>query len=428
MVRVNGIREVSWHVRRGQRAVGKGKRSNSSPRLLLTLLLAAILTPAFSLAFPAHSGLKTASAQSAADWAPPRTVYIPETGHTIDGYFLDLWREAGGFYSFGNPITPEMAMPGGHIVQYYQYARFEYWPEGDEFGNTVIVGNIGDELRPVTVRRFTPTGSIDAKDNRATTNTSASATAELLALTRAWLPLPADTGAETRTNWRYIPETGHSVSNGFKDFWERTGEAYYLGNPLTEEYTLGGIVYQVFEKGQLAWEAGGDPYMVPLGKKLAERYKLDMEPIDQGNIPTYSEDLWIPPAPPEPVIDPNAPKLIDIDLTNQYMRVYQGGEVIIETYISSGRVPEFTTPTGTFYVMSKVESQTMEGVLGGEYYNVPDVPDVLYFTGGGHAIHGTYWHNNFGAPMSHGCINVPMDVADFVYNWATVGTQIDIHY
>ena len=110
------------------------------------------------------------------------------------------------------------------------------------------------------------------------------------------------------------------------------------------------------------------------------------------------------------------------------MRIYQGGEVITETYISSGRVPEFTTPTGTFYVMSMVESQTMEGVLGGEYYNVPDVPDVLYFTDGGHAIHGTYWHNNFGAPMSHGCINVPMDVADFVYSWATVGTQIDIHY
>src|SRR5215207_1464055 len=98
MVRVNGIREVSWHSRRRQRAVGMRKRSNSCPRLLLTLLLVAILTPALSLAFSAQSGLKSASAQSADDWAPPKTVYIPETGQTIDGYFLDLWREAGGFY------------------------------------------------------------------------------------------------------------------------------------------------------------------------------------------------------------------------------------------------------------------------------------------------------------------------------------------
>ena len=53
----------------------------------------------------------------------------------------------------------------------------------------------------------------------------------------------------------------------------------------------------------------------------------------------------------------------------------------------------------------------MEGVIGGEYYNVPDVPCVMYFTNGGHALHGTYWHSNFGTPMSHGCVNLPMDVA-----------------
>ncbi len=398
----------------------------------MSLLLAVIVTPLFSLGVSAQgspsSAIEPVSPQSAADWSPPRAVYIPETGHTIDGYFLDLWREAGGFYSFGNPITSEITNDEGHVVQYYQYARFEYWPEGDEFGNTVLVGDIGEELRPVTVRRFSATGGIDAKDSRATRNQTSGATAELLALTRAWLPLPENAGSQSSASWRYVPETGHSVANGFKAFWEETGEAFYLGNPLTEEYTLGDVVYQIFEKGQLAWEQGSDPYMVPLGRSLAERYKLDMEPLDQGNIPTYSEDLWIPPAPVIPQVDARAPKRLDIDLTAQYMRAYQGDVVVIESYVSTGRVPEFETPTGTYFINSMLESQTMEGVLGGEYYNVPDVPDVMYFTDRGHAIHGAYWHNNFGQTMSHGCINLPMDVADFVYQWATIGTQVDIHY
>jgi lipoprotein-anchoring transpeptidase ErfK/SrfK len=66
----------------------------------------------------------------------------------------------------------------------------------------------------------------------------------------------------------------------------------------------------------------------------------------------------------------------------------------------------------------------MAGVLGGESYNVPKVPDVLYFTNRGHAIHGTYWHENFGVPMSHGCINLPMDVADWMYAWAPLGMAV----
>ena len=70
----------------------------------------------------------------------------------------------------------------------------------------------------------------------------------------------------------------------------------------------------------------------------------------------------------------------------------------------------------------------MEGVIGGEYYNVPDVPWVMYFTGVGHAIHGAYWHNNFGAVMSHGCVNLPVGFAAFLYDWAPDGTRIEIHY
>ena len=88
------------------------------------------------------------------DWAAPRTVYIPETGHTIDGVFLDTWREWGGASAFGNPITPELE-ENGRLVQYYEYARFEYVPD-DPNGQVVQFGEIGRELKPTTVFRSKP--------------------------------------------------------------------------------------------------------------------------------------------------------------------------------------------------------------------------------------------------------------------------------
>jgi uncharacterized protein YgiM (DUF1202 family) len=118
---------------------------------------------------------------------------------------------------------------------------------------------------------------------------------------------------------------------------------------------------------------------------------------------------------------------IEVDLTSQYMRVYQGSNVINQTYVSTGRYG-FDTPPGTFYINTKLPSQTMTGVLGGEYYYVPDVPWVMYFTNVGHAIHGAYWHNNFGYRMSHGCVNLPVGFAQWLYGISPIGTRVYIHY
>ena len=385
----------------------------------------------------------------ASDWAPPTRVYVPETGQTIDGLFLDLWREGGGVWAFGNPITPEFTLPNGRIIQYYHYARFEYWPEGDADGNLVRLGDIGEELRPRTLRRTRLgfTGAI--REHPA-------ALAATVTIAKAWLPLPASEQGTDSATRRFIPETGHSIVGGFKDFWERTGEAAYLGNPLTEEYVLAGTTYQVFERGQLRWRPGTDPEMVPLGEVLAERYGLEQGAVEQGDVPAYSEDLFIPPPPPTPepetdqdndgisdVVedenqngipdgeevkepDPNAERWIEVDLSDQYMWAWQGDVVVQESYVSTGR-EGFDTPTGTFFINSKIPVQDMEGVIGGEYYNVPQVPDVMYFTSVGHAFHGAYWHNNFGQVMSHGCVNLPMDVAAWLYEWTSMGARVEIH-
>lgn len=359
--------------------------------------------------------------QHSSPWSAPRTVYIPETGHSIDGVFLDVWRSWGGALSFGHPITPEL-IENDRIVQYYEYARFEYVPD-DPNGNVVHFGEIGNELKPVTMFRSArgPTAE------QAADGVAAALAREL----RAWVPLSSSEAEKPATeDWRFVPETGHSVQAGFKDFWEATGEASYLGNPVTEEYPIGDAVYQVFERGQLVWSRETGVNMMPVGEILAEKYRLPMSPVTQGDLPAYDEALFIPP--PEPMINPNAAtatgeKWIDINLSTQYMIVWQGDTPIAETYVSTGK-PGFDTPPGTYSILYKLEVQDMEGVIGGEYYNVPEVPWVMYFTSVGHAIHGTYWHNNFGAVMSHGCVNVPVDFAAWLYEWSTPGMRIQIHY
>jgi uncharacterized protein YraI len=119
---------------------------------------------------------------------------------------------------------------------------------------------------------------------------------------------------------------------------------------------------------------------------------------------------------------------IDVNLSTQYMRVYRGNTVVMETYVSTGRTPNFTTPTGTFYINTKLPSQTMSGTLQGETYHVPNVPWVMYFTNRGHAIHGAYWHNNFGQVMSHGCVNLPVSFSEWLYSVSPIGTRVVIHY
>lgn len=362
-----------------------------------------------------------AAAQSS--WSPPVTVYIPETGQSLDQLFLDLWRNSGGASSFGYPITPEITLENGHIVQYLQYARFEYWPEGDANGQTVHLGKIGEELRPITVQR-----SLIATNQPG----ESMALLESARQMKAWLPVEASKVDTSRDDLVYVEATKHTVSGGFLSFWQNTGGDSYLGNPITEEYQLDGATFQVFERGQLTVTTDGEVQLVPVGEILAGKYGLDTQPIAQGNLPTYSEDLFVAPPEPEPVVEvaqaaPTGEIWIDINLSYEYMTVYQGNTVLLETYISSGR-PGFDTPPGTFYINSKLPVQDMEGVLGGEYYNVPSVPDVMYFTDVGHAIHGAYWHNNFGTPMSHGCINMPLDAAAYLYSIAPIGTRVEIHW
>ncbi len=397
-------RWISQHDRAARSRATIRKGGSRAVLVALTALLILLLVP------------QGTSAQG--NWSAPRTVYIPETGHTIDGVFLDVWRASGGVTAFGHPITPELT-ENGRIVQYYEYARFEYVPDDPE-GNVVHFGAIGRELKPVTVFRSKPAlGSAVAGHP-----TVSGLAAEL----QAWAPLPeSEARVPDSPTRRYVEETRHTVQMGFKDFWEATGEAAYLGNPITQEFIRDGVTYQVFERGKLSWTEKAGVTMEPVGSQLVKQYGVETKPLpNASDFPAYSEDLFIPPAPVRPS-NPGGERWVSVNLSSQYMVAYEGNVPVNETYVSTGR-PGFDTPPGTFYVSYKLEAQDMEGVLGGEYYNVPNVPWVMYFTDVGHAIHGTYWHDNFGAVMSHGCVNLPLWFAEWLYYWSPGGMRIEISY
>ena len=117
---------------------------------------------------------------------------------------------------------------------------------------------------------------------------------------------------------------------------------------------------------------------------------------------------------------------IDINLSAQTLTAYEGNTAVYNTLISSG-LPSFPTVTGQFRIWLRFESQTMDGARLGYDYYLENVPYVMYFYED-YALHGTFWHNNFGQPMSHGCVNMYTPDAQWLFNWSTIGTVVNVHY
>lgn len=108
---------------------------------------------------------------------------------------------------------------------------------------------------------------------------------------------------------------------------------------------------------------------------------------------------------------------IEVSLDDQLLRAWEGNQLVMEFPISSGKWS--ATPKGSYEIWYKTRSQTMKGGSKelGTYYYLPNVPHNMFFHKG-YAIHGAYWHNNFGHPMSHGCVNAPLDQVGQLFSWA----------
>jgi LysM repeat protein len=111
---------------------------------------------------------------------------------------------------------------------------------------------------------------------------------------------------------------------------------------------------------------------------------------------------------------------IIVDITDSRIYAYENGRLVRNVLVSTG-LPATPTVQGEFSVDRKYAAQTMSG----PGYYLPDVPYVMYFYGA-YAIHGAYWHDNWGVPMSHGCVNLPPDEAEWFFNFAPEGTSVRV--
>jgi len=130
-------------------------------------------------------------------------------------------------------------------------------------------------------------------------------------------------------------------------------------------------------------------------------------------------------------------KHIYVNLSTQTLSAYEGKNLILQTPVSTGLWGK--TPTGEFTIWTKFRSTRMSGGSGADYYDLPNIPYVMFFYGdnapasSGFSLHGTYWHNNFGHTMSHGCVNMKTTDAGKIFEWADApangnkGTKITIY-
>jgi len=156
--------------------------------------------------------------------------------------------------------------------------------------------------------------------------------------------------------------------------------------------------------------------------QTADNTKWYMIGLDTWVERRYIRQMVVNPTPPEG-IDRN--RWIEINLYEQTLAVYEDNRLVFATLIASGIDPFFTRP-GLFQVYEKLEKTNMSGAFEpdrSDYYYLENVPYTLYFDEA-RAIHGAYWRTLFGYPQSHGCINLSIGDAAWIYSWADVGDWV----
>lgn len=409
-------------------------------RWIFPVLMAALLaTPAALVPTP---GAVVSAAPTAAELGIPEDhmppvlgaslieAYVPETGHSVTGYMLDYWRANGAASVYGNPISQPFGASNQLYSQAFERGVFQYspyWLYSDDAA-VRLMPIVKDHLETVRTERRSD-GRRQAADRRT-----------------GMVPASLDTVRTTdvqNSGGRLSSFTGFSIGGVFAGWYDNHEGWFYLGAPISEPMRIRGVEGQKFENGILL-NQDGVVSVAPLPRENPQKYGIDTTPIVQGEMPTYSEAMFYTTWNPygvDPTVLPGQKHMV-VSISEQMIRVYQGDVLVLETYVSTGKSPN-DTEIGFFHVRIKYESQTMagftnnsgevisvgdgaEGEGDSEEYRVEDVPHVMYINYEAEALHGAYWHNNFGARMSHGCINLPLDVAAFLYEWAPLGTPVTV--
>jgi len=135
-------------------------------------------------------------------------------------------------------------------------------------------------------------------------------------------------------------------------------------------------------------------------------------------------------------IDPDvADKRIEVNLAKQTFRAYQSGQLVLDILCSTGPYLRtvngkriYGTPAGDWSILRKRPTRHMMGddAASADFFDLPGVPWVSYFHWWGVSIHGTYWHNDYGRPRSHGCVNLPPEAAKWIFRWTMPQAGIEL--
>ncbi|RMF39480.1 MAG: murein L,D-transpeptidase [Anaerolineae bacterium] len=172
------------------------------------------------------------------------------------------------------------------------------------------------------------------------------------------------------------------------------------------------------------------------GRRTYYRYQVvqvySSREVDGQTWYLIAPDTWIPArsigivqvntTPPQGV---DNGRWIEVNLYEQTLAVYEDGRLRFATLVSTGVEPYWTRP-GLFQIYARLETETMRGVFEADrsdYYYLEDVPWTMYFDEA-RALHGAYWHNGFGYPRSHGCVNMSLPDAHWLFNWAQEGDWV----
>jgi len=356
------------------------RSKRASVRLLGCLVLVAVL------AGVAGAGGRPAPARADG----PSMVYFDATGQTLGGPFLDRWLSEGGMNVLGAPVSQPVQV-NNVWTQWFQYGRFEISkPTVDEAAasdvNVVWIGlALADELG---YSRGHP----------------------------AFQPVDGSTW----TDVQFFPDTGHTLGNAFLKAWQTGSTSTTLGSPISQEFTVGDTNYQYFQRGALSWQPDFGVNFVPLGALDAGLHgQLRLSGSQPDGVPAYGQDTLMD-------LGLSGERWIDVNLSTYQLTAYVGNTVVMSTTVVDGAA---ATPTarGTFYIYWKLPTQDMKGYnTDGTTYDTPDVPWVMYFYED-FALHGAYWRYSFGYSGSHGCVNMPVSDAEALYDWAPVGTRVEVH-
>jgi hypothetical protein len=358
-------------------------------RVIELILLAALLSTTIAqLILPSHANAAELDTALATEG-----IFVEATGQVVGGAFLASWLTFGGPDRTGLPVSAP-AMIDGRWVQWFEYSRLE-------------ISHVSPEAATADDVRVMPVGRLYAGSLGYTRSHEAFAR--------------RDAGAEGALFW---PETGHSVANGFKDYYVLDGMGERLGMPISEEFAIENVAYQYFENGALSWNPnGGGISLVPIGKLDAMLHGALQQPQPKPEgMEVYQPGFWMQ------YSDYFAgERWIDVNLSNYTLTAFIGSVQVLSTSIVVGASVS-PTATGEFAVYVKYEAQTMSGVgANGIPYSQDDVPWVMYFYQD-FALHGAYWRNGFGYAASHGCVNIPVPVAEQLWYWADYGTRVSVHY